>query len=186
LFVPLRWLSVTKISPLGATTTSVGWSKASAPDPLAVLAARVGDPQVPARIDGRAVREYEHPAAPAREQLPLRVVLENRRLGSAGARVREAAMDHVDRTVGRGLDGGDRRPFHTRRQLAPVARRAVRLRQIVARRGPALRGRRRHERDGDGDEKPKRPHHRPLRRDAALKGCATTVFESVFERAGVL
>ena len=34
LFLPLRWLSVTKMSPFGATSTSVGWSKRSGPEPL--------------------------------------------------------------------------------------------------------------------------------------------------------
>ena len=99
---------------------------------LAVLAARVGDPEVAVAIDGRAVGEDEHPLSPGRQDLPVGVVLEDRRFAASRAGVLEAAMNDVDRPVGRGLDRGDRRPCHTRRELTPVARRPVRLREIVS------------------------------------------------------
>src|SRR5688572_6116523 len=101
--------------------------------PLAVLAARVGHPEVALAIDGRAMREDEHPLSPCGEKLAVGVVFEDRRLAASRARVLEAAMDDVDRSVGRRLDCRDRGPHDAGRKLTPVPSSLIRLRQIVAR-----------------------------------------------------
>src|SRR5688500_13475478 len=94
--------------------------------------AGLGHPQVAVAIDRGAVRKQKHLLAEAGEQLALRVVFEDRSLAAPGARVLEAAVDDVDRPVRGSLDRGDRSPRRAPRQLAPVAPRLVRLRQIVA------------------------------------------------------
>ena len=115
---------------------------------LAVGALRVGHPQIAVAIDCGSVREDEHALAKRREQLAAGVVFQNRRFGAVFTRVRKAAVNDVDDAVRRRLDRGDRRPFHVGRQLAPVARRAIGLRQIVSRRTRRLRNEQ-HARDRD-------------------------------------
>src|SRR5678816_2876780 len=101
--------------------------------PLAVLAARVGHPEVALAIDRCTMWEDEHPLPPRGEDLSVRVVLDDRRLAASRTRVLETAMDDVNGSVGCRLDRGDRRPRDTRRKLAPVPSSLIRLREIVAR-----------------------------------------------------
>src|SRR3954467_92365 len=84
---------------------------------LAVGASRIGHPEVPGAVSRGAVRKHEQALAERLEQLAAGVVLQDRRLGPAGAGVLEAALDDEDAAVWRRLDGGDRRPFHAWRQL---------------------------------------------------------------------
>jgi hypothetical protein len=98
-----------------------------------IRAARVGDPKIAFAVDSRAVWEVEHAFAERLEELAARVEFEDRWLGAAGARIRKAAMNHVDAAVGGLFDGRDGGPLHAGRQLSPVARGAVELRQVVAR-----------------------------------------------------
>ena len=100
---------------------------------LAAAAAGVGHPQVAAAIHRAAVREVHQALAEAAQQPPGAVEDQDRRLVAAFAGVVHAAVDDEDLAVGRRLDGGHGRPLHARRQLAPVAGRAVGLRQVVAR-----------------------------------------------------
>src|SRR5439155_20153591 len=97
---------------------------------LPALAARVGHPEIAVAIHRRAVREVEQTFAPALEEPAAGVVFQDRRLRAAGARIGKAAVDDVDRPVGRGLDGGDGGPLHAWRKLTPVAGRAVGLRKV--------------------------------------------------------
>src|ERR1700686_3175914 len=78
-------------------------------DPLvadAVAAARIRPPQIAFRVERRAVREDEHAVAERLEELAARIVFEDRRLGPAGAGIRRAAMNDVDRAVGGRFDRG--------------------------------------------------------------------------------
>src|SRR5689334_16010769 len=76
------------------------WAELEYLVPLARFSARVGHPQVAVAIDGGAVREDEHALTPRLEQLAVLVVLQDRRLAAAGAGVGEAAMNHIDGSVG--------------------------------------------------------------------------------------
>ena len=60
---------------------------------LGAVAARVGDPQIAVAIDRGAVREVEHAGAPAFQQLPVCVELENRGLGAIDAARMEKTRD---------------------------------------------------------------------------------------------
>src|SRR4051795_10310830 len=101
----LTWPSETKMSPLGATATSVGLLKVSGAvarhafraeghqQPAvarelehlladAVAGAAVGDPQEAVAIDADAGRPHEHLLAPRLQQLARGIELDDRRLGA--------------------------------------------------------------------------------------------------------
>src|SRR5262249_41750931 len=91
--------------------------------PLAAFGARIGHPEITLAVERRPMWEVEQSFSPGLEELAVRVVLQNRWLAATDARVVEAAFDHVDRSIGRTLHRGHRRPFlDGRRQLAPVSR----------------------------------------------------------------
>jgi len=99
---------------------------------FAIPTAGVSHPEVAVAVHRGTVRKDEDVLAEGREQLPVLAVSEDRRFAASGARVLEAALDDVDRAVGRRFNRRHRRPRHPGRQLTPVARGAIRLGQIIA------------------------------------------------------
>ena len=102
---------------------------------FAVLAPRVGQPEIPLTIDGGTVREVEHAGAPAGQQRPAAVVFQDWRFGSPGARIGETAVHDVEGAVWRRLDRRHGSPLDAGWQLPPIACRPIRLGQVVSGRG---------------------------------------------------
>jgi len=100
---------------------------------FAVRAARVGDPEIAFRVDGRTVREDEHARTQRIEQAGAHVVFQDRRSGRR-RRNSGSAVNDIDVAVRRCLDAGDSRPFDAGRKFRPNPRRAIGLRQVVLRR----------------------------------------------------
>src|SRR5262245_40030800 len=118
------------------------------------------------------MRKQKHPLAPAGEQLPVGVVLQDRSFRSSCAGVRKAAVHDVDRAVWRRFDRRHGGPDNALGQLTPVARRAIGLRQIVPRRARLLCRKRRSDegREADGESVCSQCHR------SNLTGCTNAPF----------